>query len=284
MERYSEPQQSSSRELSPRHLPDHLRLLEWICLAPGQFVAYRERVGWEAIEEVGVWLASTLICLPVLVPTLARGLGIVPTSELVWCWLLGLGLILVWVVTGFLGAAWDSKMIGIWVGVIAGFFAGAFSIADLNPVMALAAGLVIAVALAVAFTVAWVVVVDVERGSGKRAEWVELANVERKEWVVVTSVAAGMAFGTAFSGILTVAATVTGSEMAGYSLMLIGILAFAGLYIVVKRHVIDVIKASLATGRPTWQGKAALAALALSTVALIWIYLLGGWQVLAPPG
>ena len=270
--------QQPYRVLSSRNPLNYLRLLIWICLAPTRLVAYREQAGWEAIQKMGIWLASTLIWLPALIPTLARGLCILPTSHCDWYWLLSVGLVAGWVFTGRAGALWDAKQIAIWAGVILGHLVGLFFMVDFGPGLALAGGLPLVAALMVASTVSWVVMANPERGSGERAEWLEFGNLERKEWVVVTSGAFGMAFGVAFAMVLVVGVTAMGSVFGGLLFMIAGVIVFAALCIAVRRKVIEALEEGLKTGQPTWQGRAALAALALSHAALVWICFLGGWR------
>ena len=272
-----------SGNLSPRNPLDYLRLLGWICLTPDRVVAYRERFGPASIERVGTWLASTLIWLPVLIPTLARGLGLLPTPHQGRYWVLNGGLVLGWMATGALGTRWDSKTIGIWAGIVLGFLSGAFFMVELSPAIALAGGAAAVVALVVAFVVAWVAVADVERSAGERAEWIQPTTVERLEWVLVTSMAAGVAFGVAFSALLVVGATVGGGEIGGLLLMIAGVIAFALLFMVARGRVAKAVKESLRTGQPTWLGRGALAALVLSYAVLVWVFFLGGWRALAPP-
>ncbi len=69
------------RRLYPWNPLDHLRLLWWILTAPQRLAAYRKAypVGDEC--RVGDWLQSSLLWLPVFLPTLAVGLGRLPLQE-----------------------------------------------------------------------------------------------------------------------------------------------------------------------------------------------------------
>jgi hypothetical protein len=111
----AEPSQPPLRILSPWNPLDHLCLLGWIFLAPDRLVAYRERAGEEAVKRVGKWLTSTLIWLPLLIPTLALSLDALPISRPGWGWLLGAGLVLGWALTGWLGARNDLVAFGAMV-------------------------------------------------------------------------------------------------------------------------------------------------------------------------
>ena len=93
--------------LSPRNPLDHLRLLWWALAAPQRLRAYREAWGEEDERRTGKWLASTLIWLPLFIPTLALALGALPPTETAYppttYPLLAAGLVVAWSLTGWLG-------------------------------------------------------------------------------------------------------------------------------------------------------------------------------------
>jgi len=75
------PKPTSPQQLSPWNPLDHLRLLWWVLVTPRWLKAYRETFGEKAERGVGKWLVSTLIWVPLSIPVLAMGLGILPNTE-----------------------------------------------------------------------------------------------------------------------------------------------------------------------------------------------------------
>ncbi len=61
--------------LSTRNPLDHLRLLWWLFLSPQRLKAYQEQFGEESVRRMRMWLASTLICLPIVLSILLMALS-----------------------------------------------------------------------------------------------------------------------------------------------------------------------------------------------------------------
>jgi hypothetical protein len=103
---------------------DHLRLLWWTLVMPQQLIAHREIYGDEEQKRVGKWLVSTLIWLPLLMPTLGLGLELLPHSSKAWSadtYLLWSGGVFVcWLLTGLLGGIDNDAAVGVAVGVVVG--------------------------------------------------------------------------------------------------------------------------------------------------------------------
>lgn len=83
------------RILSPWNPLDQMRLLGWLFLAPSRLETYRKEMGEAAVHRVGAWLASTLLWLP---------FGLLLARNMEWRlgWLMGV-MIVGWGLTGWLG-------------------------------------------------------------------------------------------------------------------------------------------------------------------------------------
>ena len=142
-------EKQTQRQLSVFNPLDHLRLLWWILVMPEYLKDYQEVFGeWEP-ERVGSWLASTLVLLPLWMPTLALGLELLPTTAGAWSsdvyfWLslaLGGG----WLLTGWFGTVYEdwagvAVVVAVGVAVVAGGVAGGVTLS-----VAFVAGVVVGV-------------------------------------------------------------------------------------------------------------------------------------------
>jgi serine/threonine protein kinase len=137
----------TKRQLSPFNPLDHLRLLWWTLVMP----QYLE--GYYGEDDVGNWLVSTLVWLPLWMPTLALGLEWLPTTAYAWSPNVYLWISVVlggfWLLTG-----WFGDMNEDWVVFVASFVA--FVVAVVVAV-GVAAGVALVVAVVVAGGVAGVV-------------------------------------------------------------------------------------------------------------------------------
>ncbi len=173
--------QHTSRRLSPWNPLDYLRLLWWSLVTPAQLKAYQEQYRGGSLRAVGNRLAYTLAFLPLFLPALGLGLGLLPrTPEAefapTYLWL-ALGISLIWL---FLLALADIlEDADGWVFVVAGVMA--FVVAGIVAFV-VAVGVAVGVAGDVAFVVASVIAFVV---AGVVA------------FVVAGGVAGGVAFGVA---------------------------------------------------------------------------------------
>ncbi|MCP4543044.1 MAG: hypothetical protein GY832_38505 [Chloroflexi bacterium] len=261
------------QRLSPSNPVDHLRLLCWILVTPQRLNAYRDRFDVTDERRVGRWLSSTLIWLPLVIPTLALGLGILPRDAEAFpigfylgC-LLALGL--AWTLTGWLGNVDIAD--------------GMVDIAPLGTTGVAVLGLM----LAVIFCVAVGVPIGIADALSKHTAFAVMVCVciaEGVAFVVANVVAKG-----ADAGIL-------GSLE---SFVALGVASFAGISVtesavdiivnlivfgVAFRAMLDgeeSVEAGIKIGRPFWIARAGLMVLVLVYAFLFWFSFLGGWRRLA---
>lgn len=120
------PQQETLKPLSPWNPLDHVRLVWWLFRTPERVRIYKLQYGRRSLHRVGKWPVSLLIWLPILIPTLALGLGTLPRSPDAWppatyFWLSG-ALALICLLTGWLG---DSDHIASGLALTSLAFVGA---------------------------------------------------------------------------------------------------------------------------------------------------------------
>ncbi|MCK5717501.1 MAG: hypothetical protein KAH77_08430, partial [Thiomargarita sp.] len=216
---------------------DHLRLLWWSLVMPQHLKAYKAD---HDIERIGKWLVSTLIWLPLLMPTLGLGFELLPHSNtalsanvyLIMC--AGLGIC--WLLTGWLG---DN---------------------DENLVVVLAVGLAVllAVGLAVSLAGGLAVVLAVLLAGG-----------------LAVGQACGLAFGLAVSLAFGLAGGLA-SGLAGIVLagVLAGVLVFG-----LAGGLVVIMEESLRTGTPSWIARFTFLLLIAAHLFLIYYCFLGGWRL-----
>jgi hypothetical protein len=283
--------------LSPWNLLDHVRLLKWLFLEPARLEAYRAQAGEEAVRRVGVWTASTLIWLPFLIVALAVLLGTAPVLEEAPPNLLSspltftLGgalwfgpIVLGWALTGWLGkrdivrrkgwrhlgmllaglvfalgACWVCSMAN---GVVV--FTSQLSAASLGA-MATALFLTLFIARGVAFCVA-----------GREAAY------------VADSLTGGLLFLVLAKLVLSILRFGEGQQMPeGLSFTALRdtnpavVLAATVILMVLGLLTRSVLEQPSPAGWRATLRAALPAILGLSHAALVWLCLLGGWQVLA---
>ncbi len=106
-QKYKEAQERLARpqQLSPLNPLDYFRLLWWTLVMPQNLEIYQNT--FHDKENVGKWLVSTLIFLPLLMPTLALGLELIPYNSSDWGFEAYLSLTAVllfyWLLTGLFG-------------------------------------------------------------------------------------------------------------------------------------------------------------------------------------
>jgi hypothetical protein len=266
-------QRPQLRRLSPKDPLDHLRLLWWVLVTPQQLKAYRDTFGAKDERRVGKWLASTLIWLPLGIPTLALGTGILPHSADAFPtgFYLGclLGLILAWTLTGWLGNIDVAE-----------------SVADVAPIGR--AGVVaLGVVLALVFGTAIGVAVGLADALAKHTAFAVMVCVciaEGVAFVVADVVAKGMDRGTlgglesfvalGVAGFVGISATEGAAD-------LVANLVVVGVTIKIALGVGEGVQESLETGHPEGMARMTFGVLVLAHVFLLCFSFLGGWYALA---
>ncbi len=242
---YQSPAVNPIKPLSPLNPIDHIRLLWWVLVRPQQLQVYRQVFSEADEKRVGQWLASTLIWWPLLVPTLASGMGLSPHSAnaLPAEVYLGLSALLLgcWFLIGALRInEWAKMAIGFAVSVAFVVAVGvAFLIAGVvgNVVVFIA---VFAVTQVVALIVADRVVGGVESGVAL---------------VVMSGVVGGIAAGE-WGG---VAGLISGGEALVVAVIVLGIVG-------------DAVENSLDNGTTSWLARIAFLLLVAAHLFLIGLY------------
>jgi len=232
------------KRLSPFNPFDHLRLLWWVLVMPQQLQAYRQVFSDADEKRVGKWLVSTLTWWPLLIPTLASGLGLLPHSGKVPLEVyLGLSALLVvcWLLTGGVKITKGASVaIGVAISVAFGVAIGvAFVVANVvGNVVAFGVAFVVAgiVALIVADTVA--------------------DGVESGVALVVMSGVVGGVAGSVAGGVMGL---ISGGEALVVAVIILGVVG-------------DAIESSLDTGTPSWLARFALLQLVAAHLFLIGLY------------
>ncbi|MEK8021908.1 MAG: LysM peptidoglycan-binding domain-containing protein [Candidatus Parabeggiatoa sp.] len=228
------------KKLSALNPLDYFRLLWGVLVMPQQLINYRKKFGERDDRRVGQWLVSTLICLPLLMPSLALGLEWLPHSNNAWSpetylWT-SVELVGCWLLLGYL----DDE----WVGGVA------FVVAS-----GVASDVVIGVpnlgVLLVAFVMALLVPFGVASGVASEVVSIFVGIVVGGMMIVVTL---GLAGGLAVVVVVIVASSVAGS------------VAFS-------------VEESLQTGTPSWLARFAFLLLIAAHLFLIVYCFLGGWRL-----
>lgn len=232
------------KQLSALNPLDYIRLLWWVLVMPQQLRDYRQKFGETDEGRVGKWLVSTFAWLPLLVPSLALGLELLPQLGEQWLpetyfWM-SAGLVGCWLLLGWLADSdekWALVLGVLMVGGVAGSVVGSV-IGDVGVVAGGVAGVV--------GVVAGIVV-------GVRG--------------VVMGVAGLVASVVAF--IVAVVMGIGGGALVGVA---IGVAYFMAMAIT------EVVDNSLKTGKPSWFARLAFMLL-ISAHIFLMFYCFGGWRL-----
>ena len=310
------PVQSTVRQLAPWNPLDHLRVLWWLFVTPGSLEAYRSE---GQIESIGRWLAAALICLPILIPCLALGVGALQPvgnapSAPIYLLLSGV-LILAGGLTGWLnGREMDSASdLAFILAFVATFIA--------------AVGVATGVALTVVFVVAYILVLGIAVGvssgvTGVAAAWATFGIAFSASFGVALVVAVDVTLNGAFllavsvalvlafivSGIIAylsessepaevlaqtfavtfvlvfiVAGAITGGMAGGFVSSLLGLVAviLALLSIGIVSLSVVVVVESVLKNKTTAHPTMIVIGITgtLALLTLVWFGFLGGWQI-----
>jgi len=290
----TQPPESTVKKLSTLNPLDYLRLLWWVLVMPQQLIDYREEFGEKDDRRVGKWLASTLLWLPLLMPSFALGLEWLSHSHNAW-----LPETYLWFSAGFVGCWLLLVMLGnlnyMWAfGVMFGVaFSVAFVVAGVVAVvvavvvaLSVANGVANGVAISVAFGVAGymaggvaiVVAISVAFGVAIAVGFDVAGDIVGDVAFVMAFVATlVVAFGVALSVANGVANGVAISVAFGVALVGgigVGIgVAFGAL----------LVEKSLKTGIPSWFARFAFLLLLAAYLFLIIYCFFGGWQLFVEP-
>lgn len=255
-------------------------------MAPQTLNAYQEQYGKESVHSVGNWLASTLTWLPIFIPTLALGIGTLPSSGPAFYQWTSTGLILLWLLTGWFGGRKNKEgkelLIGVGLFVVGGvgLFVARGIAAEVTAGVAagVAAGVVLGMAVGVALEVAVGVPKAVLKGVARGA-----ARGVRLILLVM--------FAMIFAVIFAVIFTVTGVMGLMVALVVAFVMALvvesvvAGVVVgVVAGVVAGVVEDSIKSGQASWLSRLVFTILLLDYAFLIWYAFLGGAEVLQSLG
>jgi hypothetical protein len=232
------------KQLSAFNPLDYIRLLWWVLVMPQQLIDYREKFGKEDEWRISKWLVSTFAWLPLLIPSLALGLGLLPESGEHWLpetyfWM-SAGLVGCWLLLGWLADSdekWALVLGVLLVGGVAGSVMGSV-IGDVGVVAGGVAGIV--------GIVAGIVV-------GVRG--------------VVMGVAGLVASVVAF--IIAIIMGINGGALVGVA---IGVAYFVAMAIT------EVVDKSLEIGKASWFARVSFLLLISAHIFLIF-YCFGGWRL-----
>lgn len=236
---------------------DHVRLLWWVSAKPQTLKAIIADEGQDAVRKVGKWLVSTIVWLPILVVCLV--VWSTYNFELEEVLLTGIGVLVSWLLSGWLGARgarWESWLAGaVGLGV-----AGAATVVLADAVWNHLVGWVAA---------APVIVPGL-------ALLLALGMVSGVALVLVQGVAGGTALGALVGVIAGLLFAALGGDLdAGWVVLCLtgGAVGLALTYLVTQ-----FAGQGLRTGRPSWPARMLFPLLVLSYAAFAWLAVFDGWQ------
>ncbi len=246
-------QTGSYARLNPWNFLDQFQLLRWLFLDPGALAAYLHRDGDETVRRTGAWIVSGLGWMPFLLPLLGYTIGTVeirgqrPITLLFAYTLFLIG----WIAAGVLGGGKTRD--GVFSLVITGF-------------------------------IAFMIYVLVRGVSGIEFIPNDVRGQIGTIFVGITiGVAAGIAFCTAYTATGTLAGLVIAVTLfAGLFRIFPGTAsAVAGLLMVgLAFFTATVLNKGLQTGCTSVGHYIIIGVNGLAYTVALWLYLLGGWQVL----
>lgn len=234
------------------------QLLWWLLIQPEKFVDYREKVGEKNAKKAGAWLASTLIWLPLLIPTLASALHTMPlsnsaTASIQFTFLSAI-IMLAWLFTALFGDGNGDAAMGL-------AFVVSFAIAFISAIGGL-------VGIALFYTRFGSTII----GVGVATFIVASVFAGVVAFGIADIVAGIIAFGVAFG--VTVGSLFSSTSVGAVVGMIFGIFGVMAI----SQFVIE---NNFETHRSSSISKFLFILVILSYTALVWIYLLGGWHFLS---
>lgn len=246
--------------LDPGNFLDHFRLLGWLFLDPQQFISYRAAHGMRTIRQTGAWLVSDIVWSTFLLPMLGFVLGTVKipganTDQATNLLMITAGLL-------FLGGWFMTARIGWHENQIAGFVLLVATTVVATLIFGITGGVagvlfVVGGGLTGLFSL---VTIGVSVGAAAGLGF-HLANP------AVGTLAGLVIAGLIVSGLFT---TTVGAEMAIAGILMLTLAVGYG----------GAIDINLRKGQRSWLGLVMLVALPLNYAIMVWMYFLGGWQVL----
>lgn len=250
----------NAETLDPFNFLDHIRLLGWLFLDPPQFLAYRQMHGARTIRQTGAWLVTDIAWMTFLLPLLGFVLGTVRIPGA--------------------SAGPSTNLLLIVVGLL--FIAGWFLTARLGWHENQLAGVVLLIVVTVMATLIFVITAGIAGvlfvAGGGQTGLVSLLTTG-----VAIGAAAGVAFHIANPTIGALAGLViSGLIVTSLSGVSVGIeVAVSGILMsVLALGIGSAIDINLRTGRRSWLGLVMLLVLPVNLAVMIWLYFLGGWQLL----
>ncbi|MCB9452221.1 MAG: hypothetical protein H6672_12330 [Anaerolineaceae bacterium] len=248
----TQPWSSTMRPLNPWNPLDPFRLLGWVFLHPEFIRDYPETYDKKSMQRTGSWLVSTLTWIPIMIPVLGYGLATIPVgASRSGLFLAGFYGIL-WLLTGIFGTR-TSEPVGFAVGISLFFFMLSISFAV---TAGATPGILVSVALVISGLIVRAIAVLV---AGHLA-----AHVSGGVILGITAGTAAVSFGGVLAGFIIAVAVPA------------GLLITYTLSYLVAQH----LQGTFKEGRPSLQGKILLALIPLGAVAALWVFFLGGWQLI----
>lgn len=247
----------SVKRLNPWNFLDQVQLLWWLMFEPQRLSDYLQHDEGETVKKTGSWIVSALGWLLILLPLLGYSMGTVTiygrrSLALMFAYLL---IIIGWIVAGWLGGG-DNRagvvtltLSGILTFMVFFLTRGVSEIEFITPDIRGSIGLI---------------------GLG-----------------VGIGIAAGIAFCIAYTATGTLAGLVIGAVLFSVVIRVFpgSVSALAGLLMVgVAFTSAAILNTGIQTGKRSLGHYAVLTIFALNNAVLVWLYLLGGWQMLTPVG
>lgn len=259
------------RRLSPWNPVHYLKLLQWIFITPYKLKAYQTQSGKiykSLLQPIGGYLTSILTWLPLLLPTLALGLGRLPLRVDAWptttYWWISLSLIGMILLSNWLDSKGVSDTIfGVAIGVafsVAGI--AAFGVVLGLPSINVAGSVIFGVTSILASFIAGLVALCIAFGV-----------VGSIALFFASVVALGVVISVAFVLAIGIASGEGNSVVFGVVFVLLSGISFGVVY-----GMVGGVGNSITKGVASWLGYSCYGAFILAYVFLIWYCYLGGNQ------
>jgi hypothetical protein len=245
--------------LDPNNLFNHLRLVFWLFLQPAQIAPYQRDDSNRPLRQTTAWAVSALAFLPFLLPAAGYALGIIQTPDAprlpsLSLIVAGLGFVVEYLITGWLG--WRMRQTtGTFLTVI---------------IVILTIGI-------------YLVLPNMSNVIFARAGW-----LPGFLFMLTTAISLGVGFGIAFQFANNASAALIGVVVAAIinsviSKLQLGIQAgvAGGLMVLLAIMVSAALQENIRTGKAAWYSVALFVVLTANYGLMLWLYLLGGWSVLA---
>lgn len=266
------------RTLSPLNPLDYVRLLSWYLLSPAKLRPYALAGRMERVMPVAMWLAASMLWLPLGIPALGLVIGTLPAAEsaLALAPVL-LGVLLAWALSGWM-MLHNAAPVALLLSSALGVMLVTFVMGSAGVLAGVLIGMLFLIVAGIAGGIAGVEATKAAANLAVGSAYVIVVAAVLRTFIwiapVVTDYVRGFILGDVGGPVLIgLAVLMAGLMAAGLS----SVIPYIGSYIV-SFIVEAIVESGVESGGTQILGMLVLGMLATAYLLIAWISFFGGWQ------